>query len=108
MSATILYEQPLTEKVRILLRLEHFFALANHYQDGYTAADTQAGVQALIEILAIVDRNDIRNDVLKELDRQIHGLSRLLDTPSVDKIRLDQILGRLTVASQELQKYPAK
>lgn len=108
MSTTILYEQPLNEKVRILLRLEHFFSLVGHFQQGISASDTHAGVLALIEILAIIDRNDVRNEVLKELDRQIQGLSRLLDTPTVDKLRLDQILDRLTAASQNLQKSPSK
>lgn len=108
MSTQILYEQPLNEKVRVQLRLEHYFSLLAHYQQGPTASDTQAAILSLIEILAILERNDIRSEVFKELERQIQALSRLLDTPSVDKARLDKILERLSISSQILYKSPSK
>jgi cell division protein ZapD len=108
MSSPILYEQPLSERLRIFLRLEHFFSSLNHFQQGSFSPDTQAGISTLIEILAILERSDVRSEIIKELERQIAGLSKLLDTREVDKCRLDAILEKLSASSQALQKSPSK
>lgn len=108
MSNSILYEQPLNERIRVFLRLEHFFNQMSHFQQGATAQDTQASVTSLIEILNILERNDVRTDILKEVDRQIAALSRLMDTPAVDASRLQLILEKLSVSSIALQKCPSK
>lgn len=60
----ILYEQPLNERIRLFLRLEHFFIHTFHFLEETAVPDTQAGVAALIEILTILDRNDIRSEIL--------------------------------------------
>jgi cell division protein ZapD len=108
MSAPILYEQPLNERIRAFLRLEHLFFQVFHFQNGSSMWDSHACVSALIEILSILDRSDIRSEVLKELDRHIAGLSRLLDTPAVDRERLDKALNQLTAQMKKLQKLPNK
>ncbi len=108
MSMPILYEQPLNERMRIFLRLEHLFSQVSHFQNGSSVWDSHASVSALIEILTILDRSDIRSEVLKELDRHISGLSRLLDTPAVDRTRLDKALTELTVQLQKIQQLPSK
>lgn len=108
MSNPILYEQPLNEKVRVFLRLEQFFAQMAHFQRGSTAADTQAAIAYLLEIFGVLERSDVRTDVIKELERQIYGLSRLIEAPSVDKEQLQTILDKLTDSKIALQKTPSK
>lgn len=108
MSIPILYEHPLNERIRIFLRLEHYFLHAQHFLNGSTSADTQSGISTLIDILALLERNDVRAEVLKELERHITGLSKLLDTPNVDRIRLDSTLEKLTSRIQRLQTLPGK
>lgn len=108
MSSSILYEQPLNERMRIFLRLEHLFYQVVHFQHGTSVWDSHASVSALIEILSILDRSDIRTEVLKELDRHVGGLSRLLDTPSVDRQRLDKALKQLSNQIQKMQRLPNK
>lgn len=108
MLASILYEQPLNERMRLFLRLEHLFAQAMHFQQGSTLWDSHASVASLVEILSILDRSDIRSETLKELDRHIGGLSRLLDAPTVDRHQLDNTLAKLTTQFQRLQLLPGK
>lgn len=105
---SILYEQPLNERIRGFLRLEHLFSQVTHFQSGRSLWDSHASVTALIEILTILDRTDIRSEVLKELDRHISGLSRLLDTPGVDRDRLDNTLQELTAQQQKIQILPGR
>ena len=105
---SILYEQPLNQRIRAFLRLEHLFSQVTHFQGGRFIWDSHASVTALIEILTILDRTDIRSEVLKELDRHISGLSRLLDTPGVDRDRLHHTLEELTTQQQKIQLLPGR
>ncbi len=108
MSSVIIYEQPLNERIRAFLRVEHLFSQVVHFQSNRSVWESHASISALIEILAILDRTDVRSEVLKELDRHIHGLSRLLDTPSVDRSRLDRTLQELTLQLHKIQVLPSK
>lgn len=108
MPNSILYEQPLNERIRAFLRLEYLFSQVTHFQRGCSLWDSHASVTALIEILTILDRTDIRSEVLKELDRHISGLSRLLNTPGVDRDRLDNTLQELTAQQQKILVLPGK
>lgn len=108
MSIPVLYEQPLNERIRAFLRLEHLFAQVFYFQSRQSVWDSHASVSILIEILSILDRSDIRGEVLKELDRHTSGLSRLLDTPGVDHQRLDSALQQLTAQSKKIQQLPNK
>ncbi len=108
MTTSILYEQPLNERTRIFLRLEHYFVHISHFMTGTAAQDTHAAVSALIEILTILDRNDVRSELLKELERHVFGLSKLLDAPNVDSNRLNSTLDKLTNSVQKIQRSPGK
>ncbi len=88
MSSRILYEHPLNERIRVFLRLEHLFSHIAHFKNSYSVWDTHATVGAMVEVITILDRNDLRSEVLKELDRHRNELSRLLNLPSVDNSRL--------------------
>jgi len=108
MSSAIVYEHPLNERIRVFLRLEHFFHNVQFFLHGTNPVETQAGITALIEILTVLERTDVRSELLKELDRQISGLSKLFDAPAVDKLRLDAILEKLSDHIQQLQEAPSK
>jgi cell division protein ZapD len=108
MSNPIIYEQPLNERIRLFLRLEHLFSQAIHFQKGYSVWDSHASVFTLVEILTILDRTDIRSEIIKELDRHISTLSGLLDMPSVDIQKLDSTLDKLAGQSRKLQATSGK
>jgi len=108
MSSTIIYEQPLNERVRAFLRIEHLFAEVDHFRSNRTVWDSHASVSGLIEIWSILDRTDIRGELLKELDKHIQGLSKLLDTPGVDHFELDKTLQELATHQQKIQLLPSK
>lgn len=108
MANAILYEHPLNERIRVFLRLEHLFSQVIHFQSGHSLWDSHASVSAFIEILTILERTDVRSEVIKELDRHILGLSKLLDTPSVDRQRLKTTLENLTCQVQKMQQTPLK
>ena len=63
------YEQPLNERMRTFLRLEFLYnqMLANTDIEEQWA--TRNAIMNLLEILAVLMRGDVRNEILKEVDR---------------------------------------
>jgi cell division protein ZapD len=89
---TIIYEQPLNERIRTFLRLESLFAQAAHHLRGTSQWDSRSTLNSMLDILSIFGRTDLKTEVLKELDRHAATLARLQLNPDIDKSRLGQIL----------------
>lgn len=77
---TITYEFPLNERIRVFIRLEQLFQQLTHFAKGETAFDKRAALTVLQDIVMIFRRNDIKSEVLKELDRNVKLLSTMVDT----------------------------
>ncbi len=90
--AQIIYEHPLHERVRTMLRLEHLFRLAAHYLKGQSNWDSRIFINTLIDILDIFSRGDLKNELIKELERSAATLNSLIENPQVDSSRLTTIL----------------
>ena len=101
--ATQSYEQPLTERMRTFMRLEFLYhqLLFNAEQTSDWA--TRGATTSLLDIVAILSRGDVRNDVLKELDHHIDNLRRFQSQPEVDISRLQTLVATLDRSRQELQ-----
>lgn len=91
----IIYEHPLNERIRIFLRLEHLFKQANYFVNQETIWDCTNYCVSLIEIMDILERNDIRTEICKELEKQIKFLKSLENLKHVDKELLANIILKL-------------
>ena len=100
---TVVFEQPLNERMRSWLRLEFLYLQALYHNESGSAWSSRAAVSSLLEILAITGRGDARSDVLKDLERQLASLKDYQSRPGVDSSRLRQVLTRLAQRRDELQ-----
>lgn len=100
---TIVYEQPLNERVRTFLRLEFLFMQHHHHRADRTHWGVRATLRALLDIYTIVSRSDLKNEILKELTEQHGTLSRLQQRPGVDVARLQGVLAELNGAVNAMQ-----
>ena len=103
----IVYEQPLNERMRNFLRLDFLYQQAVHHHTKSDPWSTRAAVQALLEILAITQRGDVRGEVLKELERQMALLATYNTRPGVDTSRLRVLLTKLHRMREELSNVGA-
>ena len=101
------YEQPLNERMRNFLRLDFLYQQAVHHHTKPDSWSTRAAVSALLEILAITQRGDVRSEVLKELERQMSQLSAFTTRPGVDSTRLRMLLTKLHRMREELSTVGA-
>jgi len=101
------YEQPLNERMRNFLRLDFLYQQAVHHHTKSDPWSTRAAVTALLEILAITQRGDVRSEVLKELERQMAQLAAFNARPGVDSTRLRILLTKLHRMREELSSVGA-
>jgi cell division protein ZapD len=100
----ILYEQPLNERIRTLLRLEFLFAQAAQHLHDDSQWGSRNTLSSLLEILSIFGRTDLKTEVLKELERHSSTLAKLEPNPDIDQSRLKQILSELEKLGTQLHK----
>jgi len=98
----IVYEMPLNERMRNFLRLDFLYHQAVHHHTRSDPWSTRAAVDALLEILAITSRGDLRGEVLKDLERQMAQLSTFGTRPGVDSSRLRLLLTKMHRMREEL------
>lgn len=92
---SITYEQPLNERVRQFLRLEHLFQQAAFTMQGESNWESRNTLSCLTDILEILSRSDIKTDVLKFLERLQLNLSQLRSSDAIDRDQLDSILEQI-------------
>ncbi len=88
----VIFEPPPNERVRTLLRLEFLFDQAQFGIEGETGWHSRTAVGALVDVVQLLSRGDLRSEIQKELERVITTLDALSRSPGVDPGRLDQVL----------------
>ncbi|HUR40691.1 MAG TPA: cell division protein ZapD [Verrucomicrobiae bacterium] len=104
---SIVFEQPLNERVRSFLRLEFLFSQHQHHRTDRSQWGMRATLRTLLDILAIVSRSDLKTEILKELIEQHGTLTRLQQRPGVDPTRLQSVLTELNQAVNAMQQLTA-
>lgn len=102
MTEPVIYEQPLNERMRTYIRLEHLFRQAAYTLRGYSIWDSRATLSTLIDIIDILSRADFKADVLKELERQQNALAPLQQREGVNQEDLLRVLRELRAAQESL------
>lgn len=85
----------------MLLRLEFLFDQINHATSGTSPWDTRMALQGLFDILSLTARNELKSELIKELDRHAANLGRLQQTRGVNTYALGEILEEI----DEVENY---
>lgn len=108
MTNTITYEFPLSERIRVFIRLEQLFQQFSYFLAGQTVTDNRAAITILLDITLILRRNDLKSEILKELERHTKVLNKIANSQGVDTEKLEQILSKLTQTSKNLYSNSGK
>lgn len=98
----VVYEQPLAERMRTFLRVESLYQQFLFHAAETSPWGSRATVAAMLDVITILNRGDVRNDVLKELGGQQDVFSRYRNLPSVDENRLKSVLRNLQGLHQQV------
>lgn len=91
----IVYEQPLNERTRSWLRLEYLFNCVDYRLKTPSDWDSRSAVEGILAILEFVQRNDIKAELIKDLEYQLKLLSKWQEIPHVNNEKLDVLLEKL-------------
>lgn len=92
MPEQLIFEQPLNERIRTFLRLEHLFSQFEQHLNHDSAWDTHSAIKAIIDILAMVGRGDLKRETIKELERQNTNLQAFIEIPDINHGRLSILI----------------
>lgn len=98
MKKKIVYEQPLNERIRNLLRLEHLFEGVTYRLKGPASWDSREVLTHLTEVVELMGRTDFRGELIRDLEHYSQILERWYRTPGVD----EQVINRLKESAGNL------
>lgn len=87
-----IYEFPLNEKVRAYLRLEQLFIQLDQVKEAKAHWQYISFFDALFTLLDLLERLDIRNDMLKDIDHHERNLVSWSQHPKIDNTALQAAL----------------
>lgn len=99
---TIVFEQPLNERMRTFLRVDFLYSQALYHNDMASHWGSRAAMSSLLDLLALTTRGDLRSDVLKELDRQLSFLNENGSRPSLEPEHLKTTKANLARLKSDL------
>lgn len=103
-----MYEHPLVERVRTMLRIEDLFARAETFIRRSSPADHQVALLTLFEILEVVSRPELKSDLLQELERQRQSMQAYRSSANADQHVLGQVLEEMDHSSTALLAMTGK
>lgn len=106
--ALVLYEYPLNESIRTMLRLEHLLDRLDQLVPRDEAVDHHFALLTLFEIIDVASRADLKADLLKELDRHRGVLQSYRGNPQVSQAALDAVIEDLGQAHSQLVQQSGK
>lgn len=104
----ILYEYPLHERVRTLLRLEHLFRRVDYLHQCAHPYDHHFALVTLFEIMDVAGRQDLKSEILKDLERQRQTFQSYRGNPAVAESVLDAVLAELDAAFGALSQQQGR
>ena len=99
----ILYEHPLNERIRNYLKLEQLFAQATDCLQYNIVTSHTVFFNALFAILDTLERNDIRGDLIKDLEKLEQNLVVWSQNPDINSSALEDNLSKTVALSSQLK-----
>ncbi len=79
------YEFPFNERIRALLRLEDLFKKVLLHVESGQQHNHHSALMLLLQMLDLIERADIKVDIVHELERQSSALQNLLGNPNISE-----------------------
>ncbi len=102
------YEFPFNERIRTLLRLEDLFKIISLNVKAGQQHNHHSALVTLLQLLDIVERADLKSDLVHELERQRLNLQILRGNPGIEETTLDGILKEVDACATTLRSSHSK
>lgn len=106
MHTPVLFEHPLNEKMRTWLRIEFLIQQMAFRPQIASHADALHFFRNAGDLLDVLERGEVRTDLVKELERQQRKLQSWAEVPGVDQERINELRHQLKQSSSTLMAAP--
>lgn len=79
-----------------------------HFLQGDSIWESRAAVESLLDVITIFGRNDIRSELLKELERHQKALTRLARSQGIDTDKVQGMMDEIEDLSHQLRETNGK
>lgn len=107
-SKRVIYNLPLSEHVRSMLRLSNLFSLFRRVSQHPETWASHTSLNYILDLVELLNRSDIKKELIKELDLQIENLHKFLDMPEVDQNRLNAAISDIKNIQHRIQDIDGK
>ena len=102
------YDYPLNERIRILLRLEDLFVKVKYHASGTDKFSHHCALLSLFQILDMIDRSELKTDLLQELDRQKLVMDGLRGNPAIAEEVLNEVIAEIEKVASSLREMSGR
>jgi len=106
LSTRVLFEHPLNEKMRTWLRIEFLLQQLHSQQVLSDIGHALNFFRTLADLLDVLERGEVRTDLLKELERQQQKLQSWAESPDVDLTLINSLRHKLKDTAAQLMSAP--
>jgi cell division protein ZapD len=103
-----IFEQPLNERIRMCLRVETLMKRFHYLEALKGDWSAYGALLAILELTALLERGDLKQELMKEIERQHAALSALMQHEDVDRSKLDLVLSKQKHSLERLHKLDGK
>ncbi len=96
------FEHPLTEKVRIYLRVETLLEQVHQSADFHSPLEYQVFFRSLFDLLDIFEQIQLKPELAKDLEKQRLHYKHWLNVADVDQSKLQQVLNNISEVHKTL------
>ncbi|MDP2248232.1 MAG: cell division protein ZapD, partial [Nitrosomonadales bacterium] len=102
------YDYPFNERIRTLLRIEDLFLKISHHINGAKEFNHHSALIYLFQILDVIDRAELKTDLLQELDRQKLVMRNLRGNPTISESLLNEVIEEIETTAMALRSNVSK
>ena len=102
----VVFEFPLNERFRTFLRVENLYRRWQRYMASDHQDDHHTALLTLLDLYDFTFRNDIKGDLLSELNRYKLALSQYYGSPEISENKLTQTILQMVDAQKQIEQSP--
>lgn len=102
------YDFPFNERIRTLLRLENLFLKVLYNIQKQDEFNHHSALTSVFQILDVIDRAELKTDILQELDRQKITMNSLRNNPAVSEKILCETIDDIETTANALRASTIK
>ncbi len=103
-----IYEQPLNERIRMCLRVETLMHRFHYFEALKADWSAYSAILNILELTSLLERGDLKQELMKELERQHSALQALSKHQGIDHSKLDLVLSKQKLSLDRVHRLDGK